>query len=180
MNRRVHCLCMLMSGILIALVAVSAAMAQQVPTKPDIGFYRLDFTWREMEDGKLINTRNYSLWLQTGEKGVSVRAGAQIPVVRGGTADKPTSVTYSNTGIDISCHIMEIDNAPMLTVTGSINSAVNPQAGQENKPEAPTFLTINLEAVALLSPGKVTTISSVDDPGSKHRFQLDVTATKLK
>jgi len=175
---------MLKSGILIALVAVSAAMAQpvpqQVPTKPDAAFYRLDFTWREMDDAKVINTRSYSLWLQTGDKPASVRAGSQVPVVSGGTADKPTSVSYTNTGINISCYIKEIDNAPVLTMDGSISSLVPAEKSQDTKPIPPAFMTININAVVSLSPGKAMTISSVDDPGSKHRFQLDVTATKLK
>jgi hypothetical protein len=31
-----------------------------------------------------------------------------------------------------------------------------------------------------LTPGKPTTVSIVEDPASRHRFQVDVTATKLK
>ncbi len=181
---RVRLLYMLASGILTALVAVSAAMAQpvpqQAPARPDVAFYRLDFTWREMDDSKVINSRSYSLWLQTGNKPASVRAGSQVPIVSGGTADKPASVSYSNTGINISCHIEEIDNAPVLTMDGSINSLVPAEKSQDTKPAPPLFMTININAVVSLSPGKAMTISSVDDPGSKHRFQLDVTATKLK
>jgi hypothetical protein len=44
----------------------------------------------------------------------------------------------------------------------------------------PVFRSITINAKAPLSLGKATTVGSVEDPTSKHRFQVEATATKLK
>jgi hypothetical protein len=177
------------SVILVALLAAVSTTAQQaVPAKPEESFYRLDFVLRELEDGKVINTRSYSLWLSSvveGSRGGrggggSIRAGNDMPAVSTAQGDKPAGVTYKNTGISIDCTLTESASGPVMSMSGSIVNVVTPDQGQDNKMLLPVFRSINLNAYTLLALGKPTLISSVDDPGSKRRFQLEVTGTKLR
>lgn len=171
-------------AIVVALIAAIPAIAQQPPAKPEVSFYRLDLVLRELEDAKVVNTRSYSMWLSTGDDrggvGASVRAGNQIPIVSTTTGEKPAAVSYRTVGINLDCRLTESGSGPVLWMNGSIDNVVPPEQGQDNKMVAPILRTINFNAYTLLTLGKAALISSVDDPGSKSRFQLEVTATKLK
>jgi len=169
--------------ILVALLAAVPVMAQRpAPANPEESFYRLDFVLRELEDSKVMNTRSYSMWLATGEGrggGASIRAGNDIPMMRSLQTDKPADITYRNAGVNIDCRLVESPSGPVLNMSGSVTNVVAPEQGMDNK-LLPVFRNINFNAYALLTPGKPTFISSADDPGSKRRFTLEVTATKLK
>jgi hypothetical protein len=56
-----------------------------------------------------------------------------------------------------------------------ISDAIPPQ-----RSDAPAFRKVQLKSRALLPAGKPATVAVIEDPGSRHRFQVDVTATKLK
>jgi hypothetical protein len=183
MSRRMCCLFSFM--IAIALIAASAATAQQQPVpfapKKDVSFYRLDFVLRELDDGKIVNARSYSMWLKTDSVWAgNLRAGNDIPVATIPTQEKPAEVSYKNIGFQMDCALDEIDNNPVLTISGSISAVLPPDQAHDPKSTLPVFRKIAFKSVALLTPGKATMVSSIDDPGSKRRFQLEVTAIKLK
>ncbi len=180
MNRKMRCIWG--PVIVIALIAAVPAIAQQTPAKQEVSFYRLDLVLRELEDTKLMNTRSYSMWLSSGEGrggGASVRAGNETPIVNTTAGEKPASVSYRTVGVNLDCRLAESDSGPILQMNGSISSVIAPGQDVVNKMVLPVFRTISLNAYTLLPLGKATLISSADDPGSKRRFQLEVTATKL-
>lgn len=183
MNRRSVCL----FTIVIALIAAHTAMAQQPqqPSTPgEVGFYRLDFVLHELADAKIINSRNYSMWLKAGRResgsleSGSLRVGNDTPVQNIPTQEKPAGLSYKNIGIALDCTLEETDKGLVAQLHASIGEILPPEA---NEPKAlPVFRNIAFQSTALLSPGKPILISSIDDPNSKRRFQLEVTATKLK
>ena len=67
------------------------------------------------------------------------------------------------------------DDGPKLTLKLNISDMLPPESGEE----APILRKITLDSNALLPLSKQTTVGIVEDTGSKHRFQVDVTATKL-
>ena len=136
--------------------------------KPE-GFYRLDFVIREMDGEKVIDTRNYSMWVQM-EREKTVKAVSEVRVPAG------NSVNIKTIGVSISCYVSETDGLPWISVNASITDMMPP----EKAGEAPVFRNIGLESMALLSLGKSATVGKVEDPITKHRFQVDVTGTKLK
>lgn len=178
--------CLLSFVVVIVLIIAAAATAQQGPApfaaKKDSSFYRLDFVLRELEDGKLVNTRSYSMWLKTDIAWATLRAGNDTPYSTIPPAlEKGTgSVNYRNVGFQLDCALDEIDNNPVATINASISDVLHPDQANEAKPTPPVFRNIAFKSAALLTPGKPTTVSSIDDPNSKRRFQLEVTATKLK
>jgi hypothetical protein len=179
MTRKIIYLC----TIAIALIAANnTAIAQQPPassTPKEVNFYRLDFVLRELADAKIINSRNYSMWLRADRSGAgSIRVGNDTPVQNIPTQDKPTGLSYKNIGTQLDCELNEIDNSPVVNIAASIGDILPSEA---NEPKTlPVFRNITFRSAALLTPGKPTIVSSIDDPNSKRRFQLEVTATKLK
>jgi hypothetical protein len=188
------------SGILIAvlflLTAAGALDAQQPPppstlppriatggssadsaSQPPV-YYRLDFVIREMDREKPVDTRNYSLWVQSGVY-ENMTVGSEVPYpgsaysTGGGTTK---SIQYRSIGVSIGCTLKEGNDSPQLDLKLNISDALPP----EKDSDTPAFRKITLDSRALLTLGKPTTVSIVEDPGSRHRYQVDVTATKLK
>jgi hypothetical protein len=149
------------------------------------GFYRLDLTMLEMEEGNTISTRSFSLWLKAtaGDYGV-LRISNSVPIVGDAmsenilsTTEKPAKPAQKSVSVDLSCTLKEIASGLELNITGTVGGVVPPEKGKQYPP---VFRNISIRATALLTPGKSTTISSIDDPGSNRHFQIDATATKIK
>jgi hypothetical protein len=141
-------------------------------------FYRLEFTIRELDREKLVDTRNYTLSVQSGVA-ESLLAGSEVPYpssayTTGSGTTKSTS--YRNIGVSIGCTVKELNDSPRLDLKLEVSDSLPP--GKDT--DAPAFRKIVLNCRSLLALGKPTTVGVVEDPGSRHRFQVDVTATKLK
>lgn len=178
MTRKVFCL---LSFVIVLIVAI-AAPAQQTPSpfppKKDVSFYRLDFVMRELDDGKAVNTRSSSILMKADGVYATLKSGYDTPVTL--NPNQGGSSNYRNVGFQLDCALDEIDNNPVATISASISDVLHPDQTNEAKPTPPVFRNIAFKSAALLTPGKPTTVSSIDDPNSKRRFQLEVTATKLK
>jgi hypothetical protein len=140
-------------------------------SKPET-FYRLDFAIREMDGEKLVDTRNYSLWVRAGHA-ESMKAGSEVPY-----SNSQGNTSYRSTGVSIACTLKDTEGSPWLSVNIDISGLAPAEKGAA--PSAPIFRSTSVGAETLLTFGKSTTISSVDDPATKRRFQVDVTATKIK
>jgi hypothetical protein len=136
--------------------------------------YRLDFSVNEMEDGKKINARQYSMNLNANESN-EVKIGTRVPVEM-----KQGEMQYIDVGTRIWSRVKERENGLlMVTVRSEItNFAIPEQASRTNS--MPLLRQMQIEASTLTGTGTPTVIGSVDDPNSKRQFQLEVTATKLK
>ena len=134
--------------------------------------YRLDFSVNELEDGKKINTRQYSLNLNADDAN-EIKIGTRVPVESG-----HEQWQYMDVGTSIWCRIGERpDGIPMSVRADISNFGIPEQGTHESRPVVRQF-KINASTLAL--PGKAMVIGSVDDPNSKRQFQLEVTVTKLK
>src|SRR6266700_546307 len=73
---------------------------QNAENKPDeqAKYFRLDFTVKELEGGKVVNARSYSTSLSNQKDVGSIRAGDRVPV----QGDKG-QWTYLEVGVSIDC-----------------------------------------------------------------------------
>ena len=141
--------------------------------------YRLDFTVSELEEGKKINTRQYSMNLNAGDQS-EIKIGTRVPV-----EVKQGEIQYLDVGTSIWCrlrdradHIAWLSDDVMLNVRSDLsNFAIPDQQGQSIRP---AIRQMKIDSSAIASPGKSTVIGAVDDPNSKRQFQLEVVVTKLK
>jgi hypothetical protein len=147
--------------------------------------YRLDFSVHEMENGKTVNSRRYSLNVTAGSPD-ELKIGARVPVSSGGPGG--LQYQYVDLGTNIWTILQDGSDELQLEVRCEISwskaaqrdSEVDPK--QEHGPAyAPPIVSqIKIGGKTLLVTGKPMIIGSVDDPYSDRQFQLEVTATKLR
>jgi len=149
-----------------------AAAAAERAAKP-VHAYRLDFSVNELEDGKKINTRQYSLNLNADDAN-EIKIGTRVPVDSG-----QGQFQYLDVGTNIWCRIGERPDGIPLAVRAEISHFAIPEQIPEHEGR-PVIrqLKINSSTLALL--GKPMIVGSVDDPNSKRQFQLEVTVNKLR
>jgi hypothetical protein len=142
------------------------------------GAYRVDFLISELEDGKKINTRQYSMNLKSPD-GNEIKIGTRVPV-----EVKQGEVQYLDVGTNISCRLK--DRADMASLGNSV--ALNVRAELSNFADRdplaqgshPAIRQMKIEASTIASVGKPVVLGSADDPNSKRQFQLEVTVTRLR
>lgn len=173
-----------LAGQLLATAQVSTAVPAQQPKKQEkpVSLYRLDFLLKELEEGKVVNTRAYSMWVEVGSAG-EISAGNQVPYPR--FMNNMQTVEYRSVGFSLHVRLDETEGLPVIHASARVSKVVSPESGKQVKPDnpllaPPVLQSMSMDAVALLQPGEPTTISRVDDPLSRRSLELEVTATKLK
>ena len=151
----------------------NAAKGAHGQTERPVHAYRIDFSVNELEDGKKINTRQYSMNLNSDDAD-EIKIGTRVPVDSG-----PETYQYLDVGTTIWCRIGERAEGIPLTVRADVNNlAIPDQAnGHESRPVVRQF---KINASTLAQVGKPMVVGSVDDPNSKRQFQLEVTVSKVK
>jgi hypothetical protein len=179
----------LCSGLKPAQAQDPTPKADQVP-KP-VQAYRLDFSFNELEDGKKINSRHYSISLDVPGDRQEVRIGTRVPVATGsfptsassGSTANPvinTEFQYLDVGTHIWCSLKELSDELELHVGSEISNIDAAPHPESNGISNPVVRQIKIEGITVVVPGKPIIIGSVDDSTSKRQFQLEVTVTKLK
>jgi hypothetical protein len=136
------------------------------------GAYRLDFSLNELEGGKKINSRQYTMNLQSPDT-ESLKIGSRIPV-----ESERGQFQYLEVGTNIKSRLHERDNDLSLSVWAEVSNIAS--AEQSAEPRQPIVRQLAIEASTVVILGKPMMIGSVDDPNSKRQFQLEVTVTRLK
>lgn len=140
--------------------------------------YRLDFSLNEMDDGKKVNTRQYSMHSRSGDWN-KIRIGTKVPV-----ESKQGEFQYLDVGMNIRCRLTDRSDAASLgenvslKVSADLTNFAIPEQQQQTMHPAIRQMRMEASTVALL--GKTMVVGVVDDPNSKHQYQLEVTVTKLK
>lgn len=148
--------------------------------------YRLDFSFNELEGGKKINNRHYSIDLTAGSQD-EVKIGTRVPIATGETSSSPlpAQFQYLDLGTSIWALLRDASDELQLEVKSEIswtkheNVDIDPRASHSTF-TPPIVSQIKINGSTLLTIGKPLTIGSVDDPYSNRQFQLEVTATKLR
>lgn len=148
--------------------------AQNKVIKP----YRLDFSLNEVEDGKVINTRHYSMNLTQGESN-EIKIGTRVPVATGGGSATAIQYQYLDVGTRIDARLGALGEDTKLHVNSDVSN-LDTTPERTGPVAAPIIRQIKIEGSTLLVVGKPILIGSVDDPNSKRQFQLEVTVTKLR
>src|ERR1700732_2273171 len=95
--------------------------APKVPeAEKSVNAYRLDFSVNELEDGKKINTRQYSMNLNADDAN-EIKIGTRVPVEA-----KQGEFQYLDVGTNIWCRIGERANALPLSVRAEISNFAMP------------------------------------------------------
>ena len=160
--------------------AESVAQNGNAAVDKPLNVYRLDFALSEFVDGKKVNTRSYSVTAREDEMN-KLRSGTRYPIATE-TVDKSTQYQYLDMGVSIDCRVVERGGG-YLELNAVVDSSVIEGTDAHGVPNPSTGLgpvigQMKSDIRSLIRPGTPTMVSSMEDPASKRRFQLDVTATK--
>jgi hypothetical protein len=139
----------------------------------------VEFVFSELQDNKIVNSRTYEMLAQSGIGAGyppnKIRAGARVPVLTG------PSFQYFDIGMNIDCRVEDRDGGIGLNITADSSSLTFPEADKSTPGSGhPIVQQFRAEVDTVVTPGKPTIVSKMDDPSSKRRFQLEVTASKAK
>jgi hypothetical protein len=151
--------------------------AKNEPVQP----YRLDFSFNELADGKLLNTRHYSINLTAGESN-EIKIGTRVPVAAASAPDPmaATQYQYLDVGTSIWAQLREHGDECVLVVRSEVSNFDTSNETEHAAKSLPIIRQIKISGSTLLVVGKPILIGSMDDPNSKRQFQLEVTVTKVK
>jgi hypothetical protein len=151
------------------LLGYAAGRHPSASPKPSHHVYRLDYVVSVTEAGKPTLISNHTMSVEDGNSG-DLHAGANIPL-GGGPGPSPRQ----DTGLSIRCHLTRLGEDLLLHSTTEMS---NPQPASEQGPWSIRKITANGDVVA--SPGKPAVVASVQEPVSGARYEVTVTATKLR
>ena len=158
-----------------AAVAQDNKSENRAKAPDEVGFYKLDFVVRELEDGKTVNTRNYTLMARAGEW-QQLRVGTRVPIYA-----QEKKLEYMDVGLSVDCRILGAeDSAALITKAEITNFAAGEGEKVGASGGAPLIRHVQMNTSAPLSLEKSVLLSGVDELSSKHRFQLEVTVSKAK
>ncbi len=161
-------------------VPFSGAQEQESAKKPEeqlkkpVSAYRLDFSLNELEDGKKINTRQYSMYLKANDYN-EIKIGTRVPVEAGAGKDV---FQYVDVGTSIRGKVEERENGLLLEINCDTSHFADPERAKTSS--IPLLRQVRISASTVVGVGKLIVIGSADDPDSNRQYQLEVTATKLK
>lgn len=156
--------------------AKPAAETKPAPTPTGeklVHAYRVDFSLNELEDGKKINTRQYSLNVNSDDSN-EIKIGTRVPV-----EPHQGEFQYMDVGTTVYCQIRERSEGVALTVRAENSNFAIPEQGAGHDAR-PVIRQLKISGSTLAMLGKAMVVGSMDDPNSKRQFQLEVTVTRLK
>lgn len=178
--------------------ALALPLAAQEPAKPPRPrqVYRLDYVIAELEGGKRVDAKDYSMQIDNDNRLGKFRVGSRVPIANSAGAN-PT-FQYMDVGVNIDANVRDetADSIGLRTIADVssvvIQRAESARVRAENVPEnapvaevvidrqQPIVRHFRGESETLVPLGKQVTLFNVDEPNSKRAFQILVTATKVK
>ncbi len=184
--------CSILWGVSFSPRVVRAQEAKETPSSEAAAtvssptIYRVEYVVREIEKGKATNTRSYVLMAHSDRKGKSERAafrvGSRVPILTstGKTEGVPATmqVQYYDVGMNIDCRLWDTDKGLIVDTNLEMNSVAN--AEMSSTPSTPVIRRLHLEDDTLVVLGKPGMVGSIDDVTADRRYEVEVTATKVK
>jgi hypothetical protein len=172
-------------GSLMAQNEAEKSPATSVPSKQEARsatWYRIQIAINEMEDGKKINTRNYSMDTEDNGRQASMKVGSRLPVPRSSTSSD--SWQYIDVGLEIECWIGfregYHDNKLGLTTVLDMSSVVDANQAKNTAPGIPIIRHLRSGTNTAVVLGKPMLIASIEDPTLTNRkYTIEATVTKL-
>lgn len=157
----------------LGLLLAGAAVAQ---TAEGVKFYKLDFAVKEVEGGKVVNSRTFSTMLSLHVPGSSspqssIRSGGRVPVTTG------NGTSFFDLGVNLD--VRELRESAQGDVSVFITADISTIA-QETPSAIPVVRQNKWTGAVLIPLKKPTVVFTSDDLSSKRQVQLELTATPMK
>lgn len=150
--------------------------AKPAPATKPVAVFRLDYTIREMEDGKVLNSRKYTLMTKEGNDWARSRVGSRVALP---TGKEDSQLMWQDVGMNIDCRVHEQGETVLVDSRVDSSSIAPRELGPGANPN-PVIRHVSSDDTGAVSLGKPTIIGSMDDVTSNHRFEIEVTVTQVK
>lgn len=160
---------------------VSVMAAQEAPRHLQ-KIYKAVFLIYELEDGKKINERTYTLPVNTidgNPRDGSMRVGTRVPIATASSSgDKQWQ--YVDVGLNIDCNVTEQEDKFIVHGSLELSSFAIPDQGSDPRSGGnPILRQIKQNFTTLVVPGKPTLATTMDDVNSKKRLEVEITVTRI-
>ncbi len=144
-----------------------------------VAAYRLDFVIRELQSTKVINSRQYMMIVEDGKRG-DLKIGTRLPVPSGPRETK--AFTYYDVGLNLWSVVQSNGSSIALNTTLDLSTlpGTDEEASKWQEVGAPPIRQVRTSFPALVREGQQTTIGGMDDITTNRRYEISVTATKVK
>jgi len=173
----------------LALVLPFTLAAQEAPKKET---YKVDYVVTELDNGKKVDSRSYTLLLSpvvgsrdsSPEASGRIRIGSRIPIAHSTAGTPPTmQFTYTDVGMNIDARVTPVGDT-MANVSSTLNfngiAVENPEdRAKAGFPNNPIIRNVTAENRTTSSFGKTATIFVMDEPGSKRAVQIQMTVNRV-
>jgi hypothetical protein len=168
--------------------ATCFAQNPEAPKEPP-KFYKLEFVVKELDAGKVVNARSYSMTASTGTQRSVTHTGSKVPVPTSPPTapESPGSHPYAvsipqytiiNVGVNIDCSsLMEVKSKLSLAIKADISSIAQEST---TNPSQPIIRQNVWESTVVVPIKKPSVIFSSDDTATKRQMQLELTATPIE
>ncbi len=145
-----------------------AAASRKAAPKPSHHVYRLDYLVSVTEPGKPDATSTYTMNVEE-DHGGDLRAGENLPLAPSKSSPR------QDVGLSIHTQVTRLGNDLLLHNSTELSA---PEDAANQGPRGIRKVSANGDAVA--SPGTPAVVMSVQEPVSHARYEVTVTATKLR
>jgi hypothetical protein len=136
--------------------------------------YRLDYAITLHDHGKPPVTSVYALNVEEDSHG-ELRAGANVPLVVG-TASAPQSASpRQDVGVKLDCQLARAGADILLRNHVELSGVAD-----ANEPGPRTIHRIDAHDDVVIAPGKTALVANIEEPTTHARYEVTVTATKLR
>jgi hypothetical protein len=140
------------------------------------GEYRLDFKISDTSDGKKASPRTYTMLTDPREVG-KLRVGQKVPILA-----KDQERTYTDVGMNIDCGLRsESEHSISVRLAVEVSEIATDEHGTAQSQHGdPVIQRVSMETNVTIELGTPTVVGSFQDPGNKHIFQIEATATRTR
>lgn len=142
--------------------------------------YKVEYTLVEMQDGKRLNARNYSVMVEEEERErgaimgfANIRVGTRVPITTTNREGQATT-TYMDVGLNIDCRIIPRggDRVSIESTVEMNNFVSDPMTGGP-----PIMRSNKARGTAQLTFGKKMVVATYDDINSTRSTAVELTVT---
>jgi len=146
--------------------------------KAAIPTYKMAFIIYELQDGKKINQRDYSLLVEANDRGANtLKIGTKVPIDAGNGG-----MTYADVGFELRCSAAEtVNNKLAVSVDMTVTNFAIPEQNTDPRTAGsrPVLRGVTQRISAVVNAGKPQILTSMDDVNSTKRMHVELTATKV-
>lgn len=160
------------AAVLVVIAAPAAAEEGPYRRERPKSAYRADYQIYEVEDGKRVNERAFTLSVVEGSTAV-LRAGSRVPIA----AEKGPQ--YLDVGLRITCRVAEREEGDVVLDTDVEQTSFVAEP-PTILPATPFLRSLGQSVSTRLAPGKPVLVSRLDDVTTKKRTEVEVTLTRTR